>query len=264
MEGNAGFDISDPPLEYETTDSFWWALWNGIVNTFRVGLLALVATTFLGTLAGIARLSDNWLVSKIALAYVEIVRNTPILIQLLLIYFSIVLALPGIQEAIQPFGLPIFLSNRGLSMPWPVFMSSASVWIAFLILGLIQFQLTWTSLGRREQETGKPSNRLMWGVIGFSIIASIGWFVSSATANNEGILVARSSRITEFEDIESVMVSRAGLNHVSEFGQLSEEELAQVALQVCVLRDSASEPNFTNKLRRLGVPFEVSRASSMK
>ncbi|MEZ4614634.1 MAG: ABC transporter permease subunit [Caldilineaceae bacterium] len=115
MEGNAGFPLSDPPLEYETTDSFWWALWNGIINTFRVGLLSLVAMTILGTLAGIARLSDNWLVSNIALAYIEIIRNTPILIQLLLIYFSIVLALPNITDAIQPFGLPIFLSNRGLT-----------------------------------------------------------------------------------------------------------------------------------------------------
>ncbi|HRW07664.1 MAG TPA: ABC transporter permease subunit, partial [Caldilineaceae bacterium] len=141
MEGNAGFNISDPPLAYETTDSFWWALWNGIINTFRVGLLALVATTILGTVAGIARLSDNWLVSNIALAYVEIIRNTPILIQLLLIYFSIVLALPDIREAIQPFGLPLFLSNRGLSIPWPELMPSAPIWIAFLILGILQFQL---------------------------------------------------------------------------------------------------------------------------
>ena len=79
MQDNAGFDISDTLLSYETTDSFWWAFVNGVVNTFRVGILALVATTILGTLMGIARLSDNWLVSNIALAYIEIIRNTPIL-----------------------------------------------------------------------------------------------------------------------------------------------------------------------------------------
>lgn len=262
MDNNAGFDISDPPLEYATTDTFWWALWNGIINTFRVGLLALVATTFLGTLAGIARLSDNWLISKLALAYVEIMRNTPILIQLLLIYFSIVLALPNIQEAIQPWGLPIFLSNRGLSMPWPEFMSSAPIWIAFLILGLIQFQLTWLYFGRREQETGKPSNRFLWSSVGFLLIALVGWIISTATASNEGILVTRSSRIGELEDIKSIMLARAGINHVSEFEQLSAEELSEVALRVCVVRNSPSEPNFTNKMRALGVPFEVNRAST--
>ncbi|MEZ4678110.1 MAG: ABC transporter permease subunit [Caldilineaceae bacterium] len=262
MEGNAGFPLSDPPLEYETTDSFWWALWNGIINTFRVGLLSLVAMTILGTLAGIARLSDNWLVSNIALAYIEIIRNTPILIQLLLIYFSIVLALPNITDAIQPFGLPIFLSNRGLNLPWPEFMSSAPIWIAFLILGILQFQLLWILLGRREEATGRRSNRLVWGFVGFLLIATIGWFVSSAVADNEGILVARSSRIAEFQDIETVMLSRAGVNHISELDELSEEKTAAVALQICVLRDSPSEPNFTNKLRALGIPYEVKRASS--
>jgi len=262
MDGNAGFPISDPPLEYETTDSFWWALWNGIINTFRVGILALVATTILGTLAGIARLSDNWLLSNISLAYIEIVRNTPILIQLLLIYFSIVLALPDITEAIRPFGLPIFLSNRGLSLPWPELMSSAPIWIAFLILGMIQFQLLWIFLGRREETTGRQSNRVLWGIAGFLIVASIGWFASGAVANNEGMLVSKASRISEFGDIEQLMLSRAGVNHLSDFQNLGEEELAAAAIQICVLRNSASEPNFTNKIRALGVPFEVSRASS--
>lgn len=263
MDGNAGFDISDSPLDYETTDSFWWALWNGIINTFRVGILALVATTFLGTFAGIARLSDNWLVSNVSLAYIEIIRNTPILIQLLLIYFSVVLALPDIREAIQPFGLPIFLSNRGLSMPWPEMMSSAPIWIAFLILGLLQFQLLWVILGRREQETGKPTNRFVWGLIGFVLIATIGWFISGALADNEGIMVTRASRIAEFGDIEQVMLSRAGVNHVSDFERLSEEELAAAALRICALRDSPSTHNFTNKLRALGVPYDVNRLSSI-
>lgn len=262
MEGNAGFPISDPPLAYETTDSFWWALWNGIINTFRVGILSLVAMTILGTLAGIARLSDNWLVSNIALAYIEIIRNTPILIQLLLIYFAIVLALPNITDAIQPFGLPFFLSNRGLNIPWPEFMSSAPIWIAFLILGLLQFQLLWILLGRREEMTGKRSNRLVWGIVGFLLVASIGWYISGTTANNEGILVARSTRISEFSDIRSVMLSRAGVNHISELKTLSDEEAAAAALQICALRDSPSEPNFTNKLRAQNIPYEVSRASS--
>ena len=169
MANEAGFDISDAPLNYENTDSYWWALWNGVLNTFRVGLLSLVAMTILGTLAGIARLSTNWLIAKISLAYVEIIRNTPILVQLLLIYFSVILALPDIREALQPFGLPIFLSNRGLRIPWPELMTSASTWIAFLILGVIQFQVVWMYLGRREEQTGKPSNRLAWGVAGFLI-----------------------------------------------------------------------------------------------
>lgn len=262
MDNEAGFDISDAPLEYTNTDSYWWAFYNGVLNTFRVGLLAVVATTVLGTLAGIARLSTNWLVAKVALVYVEITRNTPLVIQLLLIYFSIILALPDIKEAFQPFGLPIFLSNRGLNLPWPLLMSSASTWIAFLILGLIQFQVLWMYLGRREELTGRASNRLTWGVVGFILIALVGWFVSSAVADNEGLLVARGSRIRELEDIEKIMLSRSGVNHIDDLALLAPEELEAVALQVCVLRDSASEPNFTNKLRAMKVPYVVSRAGS--
>jgi general L-amino acid transport system permease protein len=262
MDNEAGFDISDAPLEYTNTDSYWWALYNGLLNTFRVGLLAVVATTILGTIAGVALLSENWLISKIALAYVEIIRNKPILIQLLVIYFSVILALPDIKEAIQPFGLPIFLSNRGLNLPWPLFMSSASTWIAFLILGAIQFQVLWMYLGRREEKTGHPSNRFAWGIVGFIIIALIGWFVSSNVADNEGLLTAKSSRISEWEDIEDIMLSRAGIGHVNDFATLSAEEREAVALQVCVLRDSASESNFTNKLRAQHIPFEVTRVGS--
>ncbi|MCA9995862.1 MAG: ABC transporter permease subunit [Anaerolineales bacterium] len=262
MDNEAGFDISDAPLEYTNTDSYWWAFYNGVLNTFRVGLLAVVATTILGTLAGIARMSENWLVAKIALAYVEIIRNTPLLIQLLLIYFSIILALPDIKEAVQPFGLPIFLSNRGLNLPWPLLMSSASAWVAFLVLGAIQFQVLWILLGKREEVTGHKSNRLIWGVIGFIVIASIGWFVSSSVADNEGLLVARGSRIREIEDIEKIMLSRAGVNHVDDFKTLSDEKREEVALKICVLRDSASEPNFTNKLRAMSIPYDVDRAGS--
>jgi len=262
MDNNAGFDISDSPLQYETTDSFWWALLNGILNTFRVGLLALIATTIVGTLAGIARLSDNWLVSNLSLVYIEITRNTPILIQLLLIYFSIVLTLPDVTEAVRPFGLPFFLSNRGLSIPWPRLMSSAPIWIAFLILGVIQFQVVWFFLGRKEEETQQPSNRLGWGITGFLIIAIIGWVVSSSVASNEGLLVTKKSRIGDFNDIETVMVSRAGVNHISDLKRLSDEERDAVALQVCVLRDSSSEFNFTNKLRALNIPFEIRRSGT--
>lgn len=262
MENEAGFDISDAPLDYTNTDSYWWAFYNGVLNTFRVGLLAVVATTILGTLAGIARLSENWLVAKIALAYVEIIRNTPILIQLLLIYFSIILAFPDIKEAIQPLGLPIFLSNRGLNLPWPLFMSSASTWIAFLILGAIQFQVLWILLGKREEITGHKSNRVVWGIVGFVLIALVGWFVSSSVADNEGLLVAKGSRIRDIGDIEKVMLSRAGVNHIDEFSALSEEQLAEVALKICVLRDSPSESNFTNKLRALNIPYDVDRAGS--
>ncbi|HIP70341.1 MAG TPA: hypothetical protein EYH05_02975, partial [Anaerolineae bacterium] len=151
MSSEAGFDISDTLLDYVNTDSYWFAFYNGILNSLRVGLMALVLTTFVGLFVGIARLSNNWLLNKIALAYIELFRNTPLLLQLFFIYFTVILAFPDIKEALQPMGMPIFLANRGLSIPSPQFTSSAAVWIAFLIMAVIQFQVVWIILGRREE-----------------------------------------------------------------------------------------------------------------
>ena len=155
MDNEAGFDIADPPLDFINTDSYWYAFYNGFINTLRVGLMAVVLCTVLGLVFGIARMSSNWLISKIALAYVEIIRNTPLLIQLFLIYFGVLLALPNVEDAVRPFGSSIYLSNRGLVMPWPRMTSSAVIWLAFLVLGIIQLQVMWNYYKRRESVLGR-------------------------------------------------------------------------------------------------------------
>ncbi len=261
MDNEAGFDIADTPVEYTNTDSYWYAFYNGFLNTLRVGLMAVVLCTIIGLVVGIARLSDNWLIAKISLAFVEIIRNTPLLIQLFLIYFGVLLALPDVKEAIQPFGLSVFLSNRGFVMPWPRLMSSAPIWFAFVILGIIQFQVMWAYYGRETERTGRETNRLSRCLLVFLLIVGGGWFLTSAFANNEGLLVANRSRIDEVGDIEKLLVTRAGLNHVSEFQNLEGEELAEATLNVCVLRDSVSEHNFTRHLRSMGVPYDIRRVA---
>jgi general L-amino acid transport system permease protein len=260
MESEAKFDIADTILDYENTDSYWFAFTNGILNTLRVGLISVVLTTFLGLFVGIARLSNNWLVNKIALAYIELFRNTPILLQIFFIYFTIILALPDTREAVQPLGLPIYLTNRGLSIPSPQLTSSAAIWLAFLILGIIQFQVMWIWLGRREEKTGRSSNRWTWGILSFLIIAGIGWFVSGAVSDTQGLLITKASRIREVEDLEQIMINRTGVNYLSDLDTLSEEEIAASAFQVCVIRDSASETNLTRQLRDLGIPYKIHRA----
>jgi general L-amino acid transport system permease protein len=260
MESEAKFDIADTILDYENTDSYWFAFTNGILNTLRVGLISVVLTTFLGLFVGIARLSNNWLVNKIALAYIELFRNTPILLQIFFIYFTIILALPDTSEAVQPLGLPIYLTNRGLSIPSPQLTSSAAIWLAFLILGIIQFQVMWIWLGRREEKTGRRSNRWSWGILSFLIIAGIGWFVSGAVSDTQGLLITKASRIREVDDLEQIMINRTGVNYLSDLDTLSEEEIAASAFQVCVIRDSASETNLTRQLRDLGIPYKIHRA----
>ncbi len=259
MGSEAGFDISDTALDYVNTDSYWYAFYMGLLNSLKVGLLGVILTTFVGLFVGIARLSSNWLVSKIALWYIELMRNTPLLLQLFFIYFGVLLALPLIQDASPVLGLPIFLTNRGLSIPAPKFMSAAAIWVAFLILGIIQFQVTWILLARQEEQTGRATNRWARGLIGFFIIVIAGWFISSSVSDTQGLLTSKASRIRDVGDIEKVMLNRTNLDYLDEIDTLSPEEVDAAALKICVLRDSASEPNLIRQIERIGAPYTVRR-----
>ena len=259
MSSEAAFDISETLLEYEVTDSYWYAAYLGLLNTIEVAVIGILLATILGTVAGIARLSSNWLTSNVVKWYIEVIRNTPLLLQLVFLYFGIILALPQVKDAIRPFGLPIFLTQRGLSFPWPQFTPSFSTWLAFVVLGLIQFQVLWVLLGRREEQTGRPANRLAWGIVSFLLIVGMGWFVSIAASDSQGLLASRASRIRELEDVRKFILQRTGLSHLDELGALAEENRQAAALKVCVLRKSPSEPNLTSQLQRMGIPYQVNR-----
>jgi general L-amino acid transport system permease protein len=115
----AGFEIGETTFfAYSAADNYLRALAVGLANTFRVAAIGVVLTTVLGTLIGLARLSPNWLLAKLAAAYVETVRNVPLLVQLFFWYVLISDSLPAPAEALNP--LPgVFLSNRGIFFPLP-------------------------------------------------------------------------------------------------------------------------------------------------
>jgi general L-amino acid transport system permease protein len=261
MQSEAGFDISDAPDEYTNTDSYWTAFSIGVRNTLKVAILGVILTAIVGTFAGIARLSSNWLISKLALWYVELMRNLPVLILLFFFYFGVILVLPDLKDAIQPLGLPIFLSNRGLSIPSLELTSSAAAWLAFVVLGIIQFQVLWVILGRRDERTGQQSNRLGLGILSFLIVVGIGWYVSGAVSGTQGLLVTKASRIRELKDLEKIMLQRTGLNSLDDLDTLSEDDLAAAALKVCVVENSPSEPNLARQLRKMNIPYKIIRSA---
>jgi general L-amino acid transport system permease protein len=115
----AGFEIGETGLlAYGAADTYLRALGIGLWNTFRVALVGVALATLLGTAVGLARLSPNWLLAKLAAGYVEALRNVPLLVQLFFWYALISENLPGPREALQP--LPgVFLSNRGIVFPTP-------------------------------------------------------------------------------------------------------------------------------------------------
>jgi general L-amino acid transport system permease protein len=116
LERSASFAIGETLAAYSPADTFARALFIGLLNTLLVSVLGIALSTILGTAIGVARLSVNWLVARLATVYVESVRNVPLLLQLFLWYTLITQGLPGPREALHL--LPgIWLSNRGLIVP---------------------------------------------------------------------------------------------------------------------------------------------------
>lgn len=113
----AGFAIGESVVPYTSTDTYGRALWVGVLNTLRVAAVGIVAATIFGTLLGIARLSRNWLLSGVVGAYIETMRNIPLLLHLFFWYALLTESAPGPRQALNP--LPgVYLSNRGLAIPW--------------------------------------------------------------------------------------------------------------------------------------------------
>ena len=193
---DAQFAISESLIPYDPSDSYGRALLVGALNTIKVAALGIVLATVLGTVTGIARLSSNWLIRNVARWYVDLIRNTPLLLQLFFLFFGVILLFPPIREAVQPFGLPIFLSQRGINLPGIAVMPSFTTWLLFLGGGLALAGLVWWWLGRRERQTERNSNRPVWSLLAFLAVAAVGWFVASAVAaDNQGFLVADGTGI---------------------------------------------------------------------
>jgi general L-amino acid transport system permease protein len=136
LDRAAGFEIAYGPLSYSSRDSFARALAVGLVNTLRVALAAIALATVLGVTIGIARLSRLWVVAAASRAYVEVMRNTPLLLQLLF-WYSLSQTLPGPHAALHP--LPgVFLTGRGVFVPWPA-LASGGWWPSLEYPALARF-----------------------------------------------------------------------------------------------------------------------------
>lgn len=153
LEREAGFGIGESLIAYSPADTFLRALTVGLLNTLKVSLLGIVLATLVGTLAGIARLSHNWLLARIAGLYVEGLRNIPVLLQLFFWYALITEGLPLPREALNP--LPgVFLSARGLRFPVPVWETTHLAMVVAFLGGCLGAWLLGRWARRRQELTG--------------------------------------------------------------------------------------------------------------
>ncbi len=149
----AGIPIGEHMISYDpASDTYGHAILIGVLNTLRVAVVGIVLTTIIGTLIGIARLSKNYLLARFAAVYVEVLRDIPVLLQLLF-WYTLMQALPGIKEAMSP--VPgVFLSNRGIKIPLFEWQDAHSWALAAFLAGLIGV-IAWNSSAKKKQfETG--------------------------------------------------------------------------------------------------------------
>ena len=152
----AGFDIGESMIPFESVDPYWRALLVGLLNTLRVALISIVLTTVLGTLIGIGRFSRNALVRGLCYGYVELFRNIPLLLQLLMWYLLLVEYLPPPQEPLA-LGQLFFLSKGGLAFPVPPWSLGLGLALAGLPVGAV---LAWLLRRRDLQRFASSGGRV--------------------------------------------------------------------------------------------------------
>nr|WP_041683256.1 amino acid ABC transporter permease [Pusillimonas sp. T7-7] len=183
LHREAGFAIGESVIDYTPADTYGRAIWVGILNTLRVSVVGIIAATLFGTMLGIARLSKNWLVSRVASAYVEVMRNIPLLLQLFFWYAIITEVMPGPRSALNP--IPgVFISNRGLKMP--ALQGDALDWmVAGLGLAIVAIIVLGHWAKKRQEATGIifPLVRAALGLL--VVLPVAGWLISGASLSLE-------------------------------------------------------------------------------
>lgn len=146
----AGFEIGETLIPYTPADTYTRAFAVGLVNTLVVSAVGIILATILGVVTGVARLSTNWLVNKIAWIYIEIMRNTPLLVQLVFIYFGIFMKLPPVRDSLEFYGI-VFANQRGLFLPRLIPAPTFTPWLIGIVVGIVIAVLIWYALARHPK-----------------------------------------------------------------------------------------------------------------
>lgn len=154
LNTTAGFGIIQSMIPYAEDSSYGQAFLVSLLNTILVAAIGIVLTTILGFIVGIARLSKNWVIRKIATVYVELIRNIPLLLQIFFWYFAVLRAVPSPRDSVTLFG-SFFLNNRGFYFPRPVFDDGSGAIAVVLVLGIIAAIGVKIWARKRQEATGQ-------------------------------------------------------------------------------------------------------------
>ncbi len=179
LDQTAGFSVSQSLIPYSESNTYGRVFFVGLLNTLLVALLGVVFATIIGFLIGIARLSSNWLLARLAGTYVEVLRNLPLLFQILFWYLAVLQALPRPRQSVSVFG-GIFFNNRGIFVPRPVFGDGSGAVLVAFALAIVASVGLWIWARRRQRMTGAqfPVFRTALGlaiVLPLVVMAATGW-----------------------------------------------------------------------------------------
>ncbi|MCD8489455.1 MAG: ABC transporter permease subunit [Desertifilum sp.] len=190
LRNPAGFSIGDTPIPYRTNDPYLRALAVGLVNSLRVIGVGFIFTTILGVVAGIASFSENWLLRKLSLVYVELVRNIPLLLQLFFWYFAVFFQLPPVQDKLNVGGF-LFLSKRGIALPWPT--NIPATWLSVAALGAIAiavfFLWQWRTHMMVEQGTSGQPQLIALAALGVTALFILSFGLSWQVPQDTGTTI---------------------------------------------------------------------------
>jgi general L-amino acid transport system permease protein len=189
FQQRAGFAIKEG-IEYSPSESYVSAFGVAVVNTLRVAVVGIVLATLLGLIMGVARLSSNWLVRRVAQVYVEVIRNTPVLVQIIFWWAAVVLALPVLEGGYSLGGV-VFVSNRGAAVPWFHLEPGARWWGVFVVAGAVAAVLAWRWRTRHNERTGRPARRLLWALAVFAGVAAVGFFLTGTPVEGDAPTLQR-------------------------------------------------------------------------
>ncbi|MDR1636768.1 MAG: ABC transporter permease subunit [Treponema sp.] len=179
-------DIGEALIPMDNSSSNWRVFYAGFLNTISVSFLVIFFSTLLGLAVGLCRLSSNWLVEKSARLYIEIIRNIPLMLLLLIWYRAFFMRLPDIRNALMwEAGTPVpgeralhfSLSNRGLSMTWLRPSEHIAPWLYCLAAAAVFALGLWVFLLYREHKTGREQRRLLYPLLLFMALGLLSYAV---------------------------------------------------------------------------------------
>lgn len=176
LERSAGFGIAQHLIDYTEADSYARVFVIGLLNTLLVSVIGIFLATILGFIIGVARLSPNWMINKLATVYVEVFRNIPPLLQILFWYTAVFLTLPGPRQAHGYFDM-FFISSRGLNMPSAVAAEGAWAFVISIVLAIVAVVLMTRWANKRFEATGEPFHKFWAGLALLLVIPGLSMLV---------------------------------------------------------------------------------------